>query len=222
MKKIAYIFLFVVLTGNFFGQDTTKKETFTVVEKMPEFPGGPAEMMRYINRKMSNLDNSSTIVLTYVKFVVDSSGNISNAKTIRSSGIKELDQKCIDVINGMPTWIPGSQNGKKVNVYFNVPIKVAMTNKQYDEYLVEKNNKKKADKFYNDGVKKVNEKREKEAAEDFKSCLALNPNDIDALYNLGAVYITLNQKSDACESWNKIKLMGKPDADELIKQYCTN
>jgi len=60
LKKIAYIFLFCTLISNCFGQkDST---IYTVVQEMPEFPGGPSEMMRYIQANVIILRKKRKLV----------------------------------------------------------------------------------------------------------------------------------------------------------------
>ena len=41
---------------------------------------------------------------------------------IISSGRADLDKEVLRVINKMPLWKPGLQNGKPVSVYFNLPV----------------------------------------------------------------------------------------------------
>jgi protein TonB len=56
-----------------------------------------------------------------VEFVVNEDGSISNARVLRGIG-DGCDQEALRVINGMPKWKPGKQNGKAVKVYFILPI----------------------------------------------------------------------------------------------------
>ena len=56
-----------------------------------------------------------------VKFVVDENGNVTDAKIIKSIN-KYLDDEALRVVNSMPRWKPGKQNGKPVKVYFTLPI----------------------------------------------------------------------------------------------------
>ncbi len=54
-------------------------------------------------------------------FVVNSDGKIENVKILRGLGYG-LDEEVLRVVNKMPDWIPGKQNGKEVNVQFNLPV----------------------------------------------------------------------------------------------------
>lgn len=57
----------------------------------------------------------------YVNFVIKSDGKIDQVKIIRGVS-PELDDEAARVINSMPEWHPGIQNGKPVSVYYNLPI----------------------------------------------------------------------------------------------------
>ena len=58
---------------------------------------------------------------TVVRFVVNSQGKVEKAKIIRSIS-SSLDEEALRVINAMPQWTPGEQKGKKVSVYYTLPI----------------------------------------------------------------------------------------------------
>ena len=124
MKKIAYIFLFCTLISNCFGQkDST---IYTVVQEMPEFPGGPSEMMRYIQANVNYPKEEKKAGISgkcFIKFVVEIDGSISHVTVLK--GVKDgpnCDKEALRVIESMPKWSPGKQNGRPVRVYYNVPI----------------------------------------------------------------------------------------------------
>jgi protein TonB len=56
-----------------------------------------------------------------VSFVVDEHGDVVDAKVIRGIG-GGCDEESLRVVNLMPRWKPGAQDGKPVNVLFNMPI----------------------------------------------------------------------------------------------------
>ena len=59
---------------------------------------------------------------TFVKFTVNTDGSIQDTEVIRSSGDIYLDKEAIRVIEAMPKWKPGLQNGKPVRVKFVLPV----------------------------------------------------------------------------------------------------
>ena len=219
MKVIFKIF-FILFAFNSFAQ--TDDEVYTIVQKMPEFTGGNKEMTKYFNANLNNVKDhqSFTSIKTFIVATIDTNGKVKDAKVIKSCGNTINDKKCIDVVNKMPAWIPGKQNEKKVAVYMNIIVPIEFTRNQYDAYLEEVQNKEKENKLYSEGVKNASEDKNELALENFKKCLKLNPNNLDALLNIGNIYLKLDQKNNACLSWNKLKTLGKNDADDLIKKHC--
>jgi len=96
-------------------------QIFTVVEEMPSFPGGESERARFFanNLKVPAESIEGTV---YVSFIVKADGSTSSAKILRGLG-KSYDEEVLRVINLMPKWIPGTQNGEAVDVLFNLPVK---------------------------------------------------------------------------------------------------
>lgn len=100
-------------------------EVFTIVERVPEYPGGYEAMMKYIEKevkysKVSRRQGMEGIV--WVLFVVDKDGSITDIGINRGVN-KELDEEAMRIVKGMPNWKPGEQNYKPVRVRFNMPIK---------------------------------------------------------------------------------------------------
>ena len=56
-----------------------------------------------------------------VQFVVEKDGTIAEAHVAR--GVDPyLDKEALRVVQSMPRWIPGKQNGKAVRVKYTVPV----------------------------------------------------------------------------------------------------
>lgn len=108
------------------GQQVPQKKdaVFTIVEKMPKYPGGESAMHTFINNNLKypiEAQKSGIQGRVTVRYVVQSSGEISDVTVIR--GIDPaLDNEAMRVIKAMPKWIPGKQNGKDVDVYYTLPI----------------------------------------------------------------------------------------------------
>ena len=73
------------------------------------------------NIQYQNIATKGIEGIVYVQFVVGSDGAISNPKVIRSSHVA-LNNEALRVVNTMPDWNPGKQNGKTVNSRFTLPI----------------------------------------------------------------------------------------------------
>jgi periplasmic protein TonB len=97
---------------------------FTVVESMPNFPGGEAARIQYLNDniKYPQMARESGIQgRVFVTFVVEKDGRVTDVKVLRGIG-GGCDEEAIRVIQNMPKWEPGKQRGKPVRVQFNMPI----------------------------------------------------------------------------------------------------
>ena len=106
----------------------TKDKVYKVVDQMPEFPGGNQALMTYIGKEVKYPNDAVKAGIqgkVYVTFVVSKDGKVMNPKIIRSAN-PSLDNEALRVIGGMPTWIPGKQGGKNVDVEFTLPINFAL------------------------------------------------------------------------------------------------
>ena len=108
------------------------KEVFESIEKMPEFPGGTGELMKFIQKNIKYPEGvKKSDVLSskvYLKFVINSDGSLSNIEVNKSSGNNFVDEEAKRIVGIMPKWNSGEQNGKKVSVYFNLPISFSKYN----------------------------------------------------------------------------------------------
>ncbi|MDQ2655992.1 MAG: energy transducer TonB [Bacteroidota bacterium] len=100
-------------------------EIFTVVDQQPEYAGGYDAMVAFIKKNMVYPPNARRMQIegtVHVSFVVSKTGEISDVKVLRGiSG--ECDQEAVRVVQIMPRWNPGKQNGHPVNVRFIMPLK---------------------------------------------------------------------------------------------------
>ena len=97
---------------------------YRVTEVMPEYPGGPNEMMRYIQENIKYPQSAKANKIegrVYVTFVVEKDGSITNAAVLRGID-KECDAEALRVVSSMPKWNPGQQDGKNVRTQFTIPI----------------------------------------------------------------------------------------------------
>jgi len=104
------------------GEDEGK--IFTVVEEMPGFPGGEGKLFEYLqkNIKYPPVARENGIQgRVYVTFVVDKDGKIKDAKILRGIG-GGCDEEALRVIRTMPQWKAGRQNGRSVQVQYNLPV----------------------------------------------------------------------------------------------------
>lgn len=111
-------------------EEKKKEEVFTHVEQMPKFPGGDAELYKFIN---NNLNYPAMAIennvqgRVVVQFVVTKDGSIGNVKVVRSVD-RDLDNEAIRVCKKLPKFIPGKQNGQPVNVWYTLPVTFKLQN----------------------------------------------------------------------------------------------
>ena len=99
-------------------------KVFDVVEQMPSFPGGDAELMKFLNTHIKYpvvAEENGIQGRVVATFVVERDGSISDVKVIKSVD-PSLDKEAIRVLKSMPKWIPGKQNGSAVRVKYTVPV----------------------------------------------------------------------------------------------------
>ena len=106
------------------------------VEFMPRFPGcedqpkekrsscASPKMFKFIKESIRYPEAAKTAGeegRAVVSFVIDKKGKITDAKVVRDPGFG-MGEEALRVINSFPDWIPGTQDGKKVKVQYNLPV----------------------------------------------------------------------------------------------------
>lgn len=107
---------------------STGNTVFTVVEKMPEFPGGEAAVREYIAKSVKYPEDAKKAGIqgkVFVTFVVDKTGKVLDAKIARGAS-PSLDKEALRVVETMPAWTPGQQHGENVAVQYTIPIQFAL------------------------------------------------------------------------------------------------
>lgn len=132
--------------------DGSVSEAYTVAEKMPEFPGGANELMKYIAKNIKypvEAQRNGIQGTVIIRFVVSKLGNIEQVGVVKtntdnrlqgvvvaaysrdttktssqsSKSTTALEQEAMRVVKTMPNWTPGENNGEKVAVFYSLPIK---------------------------------------------------------------------------------------------------
>lgn len=103
------------------------EKVYTTVEQMPQYPGGDAEMYAFISKNLKfpqeAIENGTAGHRIIIRFVIHRSGKVISAEVLRSIN-PQCDSIALDVINNMPDWIPGKQDGQNVSVYYMLPISI--------------------------------------------------------------------------------------------------
>ena len=97
---------------------------YSVVEEMPEYPGGMKAFVNYLKRKLvyppqAKKENLEGVVA--VQFVVEKDGRITSPTVVRSLRA-DMDSAALTAIRNMPNWIPARENGMRVRCKYSVPV----------------------------------------------------------------------------------------------------
>ena len=101
-----------------------EEEVWVSVEEQPEFPGGSAKLMEYIqkNLKYPMMARESGIQgRVFVGFVVEKDGEITKVQVLRGIG-GGCDEEAVRVVQSLPKFKPGKQRGNPVRVQYTLPI----------------------------------------------------------------------------------------------------
>lgn len=184
------------------------KEFPCIPETFPQFPGGHIALFEYLSKNIKfpkSKENEDVKVRVVTTFTVEKDGSITHAKIVRSQG-EAFDNEALRVINGMPKWIPGTQNGKAVSVKYTLPITFSTTDSDKKIKSV-----RTIDMYDNGGKqpegKVVSRKAEMFSSEDF--VLVVNGKVVEALSGIKPSDIEkVDVKKDA-ETMKKYNVEGK-------------
>lgn len=96
--------------------ETGVEMVFTPWRTEPQFVGGSEALRLYLVSQMRVPKTLQHKCGTKIKFQVQRTGNIANAKVMESSGYEELDKQALKIVEGMPDWISGTIDGKPVQM----------------------------------------------------------------------------------------------------------
>lgn len=129
MKKLFFIALLslIGMTNVMAQQDTAADEKvyeYESVDGKPSFPGGPGEMMTWLENNMKYpivAEENGIQGRVTVEFTVMSTGETANPKVIKSVD-PSLGKEAVRLIKAMPKWKPGKKGGAFVNVKYTLTI----------------------------------------------------------------------------------------------------
>ena len=184
------------------------KEFPCIPETFPQFPGGHIALVEYLSKNIKfpkEKEKENVRARVVASFTVEKDGSITDAKIVRSQG-EAFDNEALRVINGMPKWIPGTQNGKAVSVKYTLPITFSTTDSDKKIKSV-----RTIDMYDNGGKqpegKVVSRKAEMFSSEDF--VLVVNGKVVEALSGIKPSDIEkVDVKKDA-ETMKKYNVEGK-------------
>jgi protein TonB len=133
--KILLILLSIISLGIAFVTDATGQTTtesgatiYNVVEEMPMYPGGNAELTKFISKNIqypAYAEDRGIQGKVIIKFCVTAEGSVSLASVLKGVD-PDLDQEAMRIIKRITKFIPGKKAGIAVPVWYMVPISFSL------------------------------------------------------------------------------------------------
>ncbi|CAK7001382.1 MAG: hypothetical protein PETM_00006 [Petrimonas sp.] len=104
--------------------EIANSEVYSIVDKMPQYPYGEKELAGFIAHQLrypKEARQQGVQGRILCSFIVAVDGSISNIEVVQGLH-SQLDNEAIRVLSLMSKWIPGENNGEKVNVKCLLPI----------------------------------------------------------------------------------------------------
>ncbi len=105
--------------------DDEEAVSFRVVEDLPQFPGGPVEMMKWLTRNLhypKQLEERKMTGKVVAEFIVNKDGSITNVAIAVPSKNVIFDREVLRVLRMMPRWTAGMQNGQPCRTKVCIPV----------------------------------------------------------------------------------------------------
>ena len=98
--------------------------SFRVVEELPQFPGGPVELMKWLTRNLKypkSLEAQKLTGKVVAEFIVNTDGSITDVQVVQS--LHPLcDAEVLRVLRMMPRWTAGIQNDEPCRTKVCIPV----------------------------------------------------------------------------------------------------
>ena len=196
-------------------RDDDSGKIFTIVEQMPQFPGGQKAMFKFIqsNIKYPDVAKKNNIHgKVYVNFYVDMNGSIITPKIVKGIG-GGCDEEALRVVKMMPVWTPGKQNGHTVNVFYNIPVLFGDEESPHVQTLATKSP-------YENGVELLKQGKYEESIKEFDMAIELKESNVDAYYNRGVAKFRMRETSAACRDWSSAAHLGDNTVFYQLDKFC--
>ncbi len=128
-RCVIFFFVQIGISFSVFSQtDTVSHKIYEKPEEMAEFPGGNDALIQHISRNLKYPskaleDAAEGIVL--VKFVVSPQGKVMDVSVVKSVH-PQLDSSAIAVVQNLPPFKPGKQDGEPVFVQYVLPLNFSL------------------------------------------------------------------------------------------------
>jgi protein TonB len=100
-----------------------KSNVHTLVEQLPEFPGGYTKFLKFVNTNLKYPTGTKEIVSrVIITFVVNRDGSLSDLEIAGRRQNPLFEREALRVMKKSPKWKPGKIEGKVVRTQYTVPI----------------------------------------------------------------------------------------------------
>ncbi|WP_190277238.1 energy transducer TonB [Taibaiella lutea] len=102
-----------------------EEKIFYSVEHSAEFPGGMEALQKFLNSHLKypvGAREDGLAGRAIVQFVVDRDGSIKDIVLVRDVPNSGFGKEAVRLVNSMPKWKPGTQNGQPVRMYYTMPV----------------------------------------------------------------------------------------------------
>jgi len=137
--KLFFLAFFIFFSLAVFSQNSLSADSvvsvndviWTKTEIEASFPGGGEAwnkfMFRVMKKNIDTLTDEGKSGTCRVKFIVDTTGKVSNVETLNMKG-SVLARIVVDAIATGPKWIPAQQNGRRVKAFKEQPATFTIEN----------------------------------------------------------------------------------------------
>ena len=98
--------------------------SFRIVEDLPQFPGGPVELMKWLTRNLKYPRQAEQRKLqgnVVAEFIVNKDGSITDVAIVKSLD-PACDREVLRVLRMMPRWTAGIQNDQPCRTKVCIPV----------------------------------------------------------------------------------------------------
>ncbi|MBK6264387.1 TonB family protein [Marivirga sp. S37H4] len=101
---------------------------YNISDEPPKFSSHTDSLERYIQSKLT-FPQECIEGAVYIGFVVEASGQVTNARVVK--GIKtDIDNQALSLVSNMSNWIPGKCDGNPISHFMVIPIRFSLTTKE--------------------------------------------------------------------------------------------
>lgn len=111
---------------------STEGTVYSVVDVMPQYPGGEMELMKYLAssiRYPKDAQENGINGRVLIQFVIDKNGKATSPEIVKGVS-PSIDEEAKRVVLSLPDFEPGRLDGKPVNVSFTLPLVFKLAKKQ--------------------------------------------------------------------------------------------